>query len=364
MAIYKIKGNEELEEVKSSSLFREGIKEVADLQRLLRNEPNVLEEKLFIIDEEFSNWQDSSRRIDLLALDDTGRLVVIELKRGDSGAHMELQAIRYAAMVGVFTPEDILEGDAAEGVRQHLDSNNIEEIHTENPRIMLVAEGFSTELTTSVLWLNQRGLEITCIQLQVYRNGEEILLEASQVIPVPGTEGLIVKRKDRSKKVESSQRQPASIKNLQAGGDAFLKTISEASDDFREGLNRLYAFATQLEKEELTTLVTRTFKTHARLELRDPETGGSLLVSFNNLLRSGAGGKERGGEISIWPDSESVAPEAFGKLDQVIGPVISPSRVRHRRLSRLLDIEQSLSVIKELCLEAKNQSAVSGADGD
>ncbi len=54
---------------------------------------------LFVIAEEFGNWEDARRRIDLLALDKAGRLVVIELKRTDDGGHMELQAIRYAAMV-------------------------------------------------------------------------------------------------------------------------------------------------------------------------------------------------------------------------------------------------------------------------
>ena len=41
----------------------------ANLQRLLRDQPDVLEEGLFIVAEEYGNWEDSNRRIDLLALD-------------------------------------------------------------------------------------------------------------------------------------------------------------------------------------------------------------------------------------------------------------------------------------------------------
>ena len=54
---------------------------------------------LMIISEEFSEWDERARRIDLLGLDRQGNLVVIELKRGEDGGHMELQALRYAAMV-------------------------------------------------------------------------------------------------------------------------------------------------------------------------------------------------------------------------------------------------------------------------
>ena len=70
-----------------------------DLQRLLRDEISALGEDLLIIGEEFGDWQDARRRIDLLAIDKSGRLTVIEIKRTDDGGHMELQAIRYAAMV-------------------------------------------------------------------------------------------------------------------------------------------------------------------------------------------------------------------------------------------------------------------------
>src|SRR5690349_8486120 len=77
-----------------------------DLQRLLRQQPEVLGEDLKIISEEFGNWEDSKRRIDLLALDRSARLVVIEIKRTTDGGHMELQAIRYAAMVSAMRFEE------------------------------------------------------------------------------------------------------------------------------------------------------------------------------------------------------------------------------------------------------------------
>ncbi len=48
---------------------------------------------LLVVSEEFGEWDDSRRRIDLLAIDRDANLVVIELKRTEDGGHMELQAI-------------------------------------------------------------------------------------------------------------------------------------------------------------------------------------------------------------------------------------------------------------------------------
>ena len=69
MAIYKMSGDKkELVEVAPTSFGEQGVLERADLQRLLRDKSDVLEEGLLIISEEFGNWEDSNRRIDLLGL--------------------------------------------------------------------------------------------------------------------------------------------------------------------------------------------------------------------------------------------------------------------------------------------------------
>ena len=83
----------ELVERKATTFAGLGVGERSDLQRLLRDNISVLGEDLRIVAEEFGDWTDARRRIDLLALDRTGHLVVVELKR-DSGSHMELQAVR------------------------------------------------------------------------------------------------------------------------------------------------------------------------------------------------------------------------------------------------------------------------------
>ena len=95
--------NNELEPLAETSLETENLYERCDLQRMLGDRPDLLEEGRFIVAEEFGDWEESNRRIDLLGLDGEGRLVVVELKDSDQDSLMDLQAIRYAAMVASMT---------------------------------------------------------------------------------------------------------------------------------------------------------------------------------------------------------------------------------------------------------------------
>lgn len=58
---------------------------------------------------QFGAFADARRRIDLLGVDRDGRLGVVELIRTADGGHLELQALRYAAMISVMTFDDLVE---------------------------------------------------------------------------------------------------------------------------------------------------------------------------------------------------------------------------------------------------------------
>ncbi len=188
MALYRVdEGEASLSGIPETSLSGEGKRERGDLQRWLRDHPGVLEPDLFVLTEEYSDWADSGRSIDLLALDGDGRLVVIELKR-DEGAFMDLQALRYAALVAHMTFAQAVDaharylvrrqlpGDARARVLRHLGGEDAEEpeVDSARPRIVLAARDFSQELTTSVLWLNGAGLDIRCVRLLPYRFGDDL----------------------------------------------------------------------------------------------------------------------------------------------------------------------------------------------
>src|SRR5690349_3046452 len=102
-------GAEGLIPAASTSFEGERLRERQDIQRVLRERIEAIDPNLMVLAEEFSDWQDSSRRIDLLCLDGDANLVVVELKRTSDGGHMELQAVRYAAMVSAMTFEQAVD---------------------------------------------------------------------------------------------------------------------------------------------------------------------------------------------------------------------------------------------------------------
>src|SRR6188768_3520974 len=102
MALYHVSDNS-IAALESTSFEALQIMERADLQRLLRSKISVVAPDCLVIAEEFCSWDDARRRIDLLAIDRDANLVVIELKRSGDGGHLELQALRYAAMVSTMT---------------------------------------------------------------------------------------------------------------------------------------------------------------------------------------------------------------------------------------------------------------------
>jgi hypothetical protein len=212
-----------LEAIEPTSFKKEQIYERGDLQRILRDHFEAIDEETLIIAEEFGEWEDSARRIDLLGVDRSGTIVVIELKRTESGGHMELQALRYAAMVSNFEASDLVRAhqryleqrgrtqvDAPDVLCDFFEVDSVEEIEiSDRPRVVLVSGGFGTELTTAVLWLNEGGLDLRCVEARPYRVDESLLLDVRQVIPLPEAADYQVQKREkttRKKAIRQSNR--------------------------------------------------------------------------------------------------------------------------------------------------------------
>ena len=226
MPIFEYTANK-LEELSATRFDELGIREREDLQRLLRDQIEVIEPDLLIISEEFSEWDESRRRIDLLAIDVSANLVVIELKRTEDGGHMELQAIRYAAMVSTMTFDRAVSVYAAYIARRGLDldaeaalidflgwNEPKEDDFATDVRIILVSADFSRELTTSVIWLAERDIDIRCVRVKPYRRGDQILLDVQQIIPLPEAEEYQIQVREKASQERAARHQEGQREQL------------------------------------------------------------------------------------------------------------------------------------------------------
>jgi hypothetical protein len=197
MAIYQI-GQDSIQTIRSTSFGDAQLRERDDLQRLLRDQIEVVAPDVLVIAEEFGEWAESRRRIDLLGVDKEANLVVFELKRTADGGHMELQAVRYAAMVSTLTTAKAVEiygqylqdrereEDAEQALLDFLEWEQMDDDKFgQDVRIVLVAANFSRELMTAVMWLNEKDLDVRCVRMQPYSYDKQTLIDVQQVVPIP-----------------------------------------------------------------------------------------------------------------------------------------------------------------------------------
>ena len=327
MPVYKVTETD-FEPLDQTNFEREGILERQGIQARLRDRPEILEEGLYILDEEFSRWDESSRRIDLLALDREGRLVVVELKRSEQDSFMDLQAIRYAAMVAGMTFEHAVDAhrnylerrgldasDASSRIQQHLSGDDSEvAIDSRNPRVILVSANFSKELTTSVLWLNEIGMKVACVKLDLYRAGTDLYLEGNRVIPLPEADEYLIRLTGGQN--EAVKPPPPPSKTYQ-GGEEFRKAAETAQPGSRELLSQLCELVLSLEAEGLASISTRVGSYNTVLRAWLAGTDQALFYVFRN--EPGWGYLQFSGR-----NLERYAPKSKEQLERVIDRDIGP----------------------------------------
>lgn len=218
MPLFQLSKND-LAEIATASFESLGYKEREDLQRLLRERIEVIVPDGFVVAEEFADWDESKRRIDLLVLDRNANLVIVELKRTEDGGHSELQAIRYAAMISTITFDQVVDAHrfylARLGISEDPQTRILEFLEWDQAdddrfgqdvRIVLASAEFSKELTTSVLWLNDQGLDIRCVRMKPYVSDGKAILDVQQVLPLPETQEYQVRVREKVSSEKSARR--------------------------------------------------------------------------------------------------------------------------------------------------------------
>ncbi|MDB5352685.1 MAG: hypothetical protein JWN86_3932 [Planctomycetota bacterium] len=190
-----------------------GMKERFDVQEWLEKSPGILGEDLLIIGKEHA--LPSGIRLDLLAIDKRANLVVVELKRDESGPSVEWQAIKYASYCSNFTATDIFDlyaaylGTDADDAQIRIEQFIEEEPErlNEGQRIILVAREFHSDVVSAVLWLRDFEVEIKCVRLRSYVDDEgSLFITPDVIIPLPEARDYVERREVKQKEARRPVR--------------------------------------------------------------------------------------------------------------------------------------------------------------
>ena len=226
--------SESITEVEFAAL---GFQERRDIQEWVASNPNILGQNLLIIGKEFSGFDRTNERLDLLAIEPDGTLVIIELKRDDTGSDAHWQAIKYASyfrhahddsiirMLAAY--KDVSEEDAGSMLLKHLGDDDFSSLNHDQ-RIILASHRFAPEVTSAVLWLNEKAPEdnlITCVQLIPYVDSktDALYVQANTIIPTPGMEDYIIGI--------SGLQDDSGIRNTRGLGAALSRTFQRNIND-------------------------------------------------------------------------------------------------------------------------------------
>ena len=337
-------------------------KEREHLQEWIAANPEILGESLLIIQKEFSDWSDTNERIDLLALDERGNLVIIENKLDDSGRDVVWQALKYVSYCAGLSKSEIKNiyqkylGNAgnADDMLQEFFDQSYEDIEL-NPvdgdqRIILVAANFRKEVTSTALWLADHSVDITCVKVTPYKDNDRIYLDSERILPLQDAGDYVVRLS--AKKQEAVARKFSETARAQMNFDFWEAALPELRKN-----SKLFQNISPSKGHWLGGAVGHAgiglnpciYKDHARLELyidtRDKEKNKRVfreLEKQRNELEEKCGSKfvwqelpdkrasrislssERGGinDTDDWDTSINFLSKNVGKMHDVFKPAL------------------------------------------
>ena len=199
---------------------------------------------LKVISEEFDEFENNDR-LDLLAIDETGAVVIIELKRKDSSSRIDIQGLKYASYCSTLTSEKIvdiyerylnknnLKQDSLEDIVSFIgegnsDSDSLSKLN-HNQRIVLVSQNFDSRVKSVVAYLSKNQIDISCIEFKVFQDANNnIFIDTQKIIPPEDIDSNLIKNisRDDSIKKKSNRLAPQPTK--------LLKYLEEIKNEMQE----------------------------------------------------------------------------------------------------------------------------------
>ena len=249
--------NKKLVKVPKVSFGELNLTERYDIQEWLEDTPEILGEDLLIIGKELI--LSSGKRLDLLAIDKNGALVVIELKRDDSGSDADWQATKYVSYCSNFSQNEIYryyaeylgkDADVAQDTIEGFITCELMELN-QKQRIILVSKEFNSEVVSAVLWLRDFEVDIMCIRLTPYLDKNNTLfLNPEIIIPLPEAKDYIQKKESKQKEQRRSDKITFSLEKSQLPYEELKQKVIKSLMRPSDLTTRLRAFLEFIVQED------------------------------------------------------------------------------------------------------------------
>ena len=249
--MYKVDiDNKTLKRMTKTTFCNKKLKERYDIQEWVEKNPEIIDEDLLIIGKEVPLPSDI--RIDLLAIDKKSNLVIIELKRDDSGRNVDWQAIKYASYCSNFTNTEIFrqyaeylgttEDEAETEIEKFIEAENFEELNNKQ-RIILVSKEFHSDVISAVLWLRDYGIELSCVRFTPYIDDiGDLFIAPTKIIPLPEAEDYLIKKEKKQKEVRQTKSSSFSLEKSEYDNEVLKKELKSSLTRKSDLTPRVIAF--------------------------------------------------------------------------------------------------------------------------
>lgn len=185
-----------------------------EVEEFIRKHTDLIfeeEETLLIVGQQVHNQQRGIS--DLIAIDENGSLVLIEIKRDVTDIKsrkepFEFQAIRYAASCAkIKSPEDLVDKVFINYIEKHkkefdlgqltprekglrvltefLKQNDALKTFNRKQRVILIASAYDPQTESAVAWLISNGVDISCFTLTPIMFDDNCYLQLDKTLPPP-----------------------------------------------------------------------------------------------------------------------------------------------------------------------------------
>ncbi len=210
----------------------------ADLERWLVRNPELSGEPLLVLDSQLAEFAEDKDRLDILALDQSGEIVLLELKVDGAFRVTDLQALAYAAGYSAVKPghyaailrnrwkkenrpESTLD-DAKGAIVEFVDvlDEFDEWLPSKRVRIKLVAPSYPKRVLHTVRWLGDvYAMPIEAIQVQLFEDSAGCYhLTFERLLPLKSDDAFDLTVRDTEERIATTRqlRKPPILRSLLA----------------------------------------------------------------------------------------------------------------------------------------------------